>query len=345
MSHALDFSNGRANIAYRGETPWHGYGDVIGENDSLEDIIKKAGLDHSIVAVPSQYVWNDEVRTVPNRVQLVRSDTGESLSEMSGNTYKIRQPSEIVEFFRNLCEGNELQMNVAGSLHGGRKIWAMAERLGHEAEIKVGKTKKSGTGDIIKPYVLLVESYDGTHATTGRFTSVRVVCQNTLSLSGMIDAKTQVKQKHSQDFDIKGMQIELAKFDEDFASYIDYLQEMATFKMSEQDVLRYFSKLYAPEVFLDPEDWQKSSVDMERPTTNAKNNVISLLEHYEDNLGHALSSADGTLYGALQTVTFFQDHEARTKGNKRWESATIGAGNRKKNEALNLAMQVVNKAA
>jgi phage/plasmid-like protein (TIGR03299 family) len=337
MSHGLDFSKGRAAMAYRGQqAPWHGYGESQPEGVewTLNEWLTNAGADFEVVKVPSQYQWGNELKTVPDRFQLIRNDTGDSLSEMSRH-YKIHQPKELFEFFRSITdETGEFQLRTAGVLHGGKKLWAMAERK--DGGMTVGE-------GLIKPYLLLCGSFDGTMASTGRFTTVEVVCQNTLAMSER-DKKTQAKQKHSSDFDIERMQIDLGAFDSQFKAHIETLQEMAKFKMNEEMVTRFFAKLYAPDCFVEPNKWQSSSVDMDNISTNAKNTVAALLEHYEDNLGAALVGHEGTLWGSLRTVTFFQDHEARTKGDKRWESATIGAGNRKKNEALDLALSVIQEA-
>lgn len=332
MSHELDFTTGSAAIAFRGDVPWHGFGSVIADGDSIETIQTKANLDWEVTPTPSLYRFNNELRTVKNRVQLIRSDTGESLSEMSGSNYKIRQPREILEFFRGLTEGGGLQINVAGALHGGKKVWALAERVGGTKAV-IGK-------DLIKPYILLIDSYDGSHATTARWTSVRVVCQNTLSFSEA-DRKTQVKRKHSQEFDVQGMHLELGEFDSSFKAYVETLQAMAKVKMTDDKLARFFTKLYAPDAFLDESKWTKTAMDFDKVSTNKKNTIADLMNLNKDNLGSELESANATLYGALQTVTFFHDHVARTKGNKRFESATIGAGNRMKDDALELAETLI----
>jgi phage/plasmid-like protein (TIGR03299 family) len=334
MSHGLDFTKGRAAIAFAGDKyPWHGYGEQKpeGEQWSLETWLEKAGANYEVVKVPSRYEWEGQLRTAKDRFQLVRNDNGFSLSEMS-KQYKVHQPKELFEFFRSVTDDTgEFEMRTAGVLHEGKKLWALAERKGGGEAVGDG---------VIKPYLLLCGSFDGTMASTGRFTTVEVVCQNTLSMSE-VDRKTQAKQKHSSDFDIEKMKVDLSRFDSTFTAHIERMKETAKFKMDDQMVARYFAKLYGPECFDDAEDWQKSSVNQDKLTTNAKNNIASLLEFYEDSLGHSIAGNNGTLFGALRTVTFYHDHRARTKGNKRWESATIGNGNRKKNEALDLALEVI----
>ncbi|TXH45791.1 MAG: hypothetical protein E6Q97_30810, partial [Desulfurellales bacterium] len=52
MAHELDFSKGQAAIAFRGEVPWHGLGENILPNDSIDDIRIKAGLDYDVLKTP-----------------------------------------------------------------------------------------------------------------------------------------------------------------------------------------------------------------------------------------------------------------------------------------------------
>jgi phage/plasmid-like protein (TIGR03299 family) len=322
------------------DTPWKANGVTVDANASLEEWQKAAKLDYQVIACPSLFDFNGEIRKVPNRVQLVRSDTGVSLSEMSGNNYKIRQPSEILEFFRNLVDGEQLKMKVVGSMQEGRKIFALAERIGSEVEI--GK----GTGDILRQNVFLIESFDGSHATKAKPKAERLFCLNQIEtpFSGYANKGDVVKRKHSQEWEIQGVQMEMAAMDKAFASFVENANNMTQVKMTEDMVLRYFSKLYAPEAFENPDNWRKSKyfLDREEVTTNKRNVVADLMNVLEDSLGHAVAgSTEGTLYGALNAVTFYHDHEARTKGNKRFESAMIGAGNRAKDSAYALALEVL----
>ena len=64
-----------------------------------------------------------------------------------------------------------MHFETAGSLHGGRRVWVLAKLPEH---IEVG-------GDPVRPYVLLMNSHDGSTAVVAASTPIRVVCQNTLN--------------------------------------------------------------------------------------------------------------------------------------------------------------------
>lgn len=78
------------------------------------------------------------------------------------NRYKVVQPHEVLHFYKDLVSAGGFELETAGVLKGGRKLWALA-KTGHEARIK--------GNDRIKAYLLsLATSCDGTLCTTAQFT-------------------------------------------------------------------------------------------------------------------------------------------------------------------------------
>lgn len=344
MSHALDFSLGKAAIAYKASNgkPWHGHGGMIEDGMTPEQIAKVAGIDFQVMKSPVIYnVPNpnkpDEMMAVPyeNRAVIYRNDTMEPLSVMSENSYDPAQPIELLEGLDKLVKGNGFEMDVAGALKGGSVVWALAKRIELQAELP-GK-------DVILPYVLLLTSYDGTYARTARATSVRVVCQNTVSLSATMDRKTTAKQRNSGQLDADKLFAQLGEYDKAFADYVEAAKEMAKQRLTDDKLARFFAKLYAPKAFDDADNWLKSKYDLDAKevTGNQKNNMVQLFNLFRDCPGSNMESADKTLWGAVNTVTFYQDHAARTQENKRWESATIGQGNRNKDAAMSAALEML----
>ena len=121
---------------------------------------------------------------------LFRSDTLQPLSVVS-KRYQVVQPREVLEFYRDLVDVGGFELETAGVLKGGRKLWALAQ-TGQEAVLR--------GGDRVKAYLLLATACDGTLATTAQFTSVRVVCNNTLQMA-VGDSTGAVKVPHSTKFD------------------------------------------------------------------------------------------------------------------------------------------------
>jgi len=165
-------------MAYVGATPWHGLGNRLTQKQPLEVWQREAGMNWQIQDSPVHFkadtVGNlSTIHSFPEQKVLYRSDTKAPLSVVS-NRYQVVQPREVLEFYRDLTEVSGYELETAGVLKGGRKFWALA-RTGQGTALK--------GNDQVNGYLLLATSCDGTLATTATPTTVRVVCNNTLTIS------------------------------------------------------------------------------------------------------------------------------------------------------------------
>lgn len=151
MAHMIDETTGRAAMAYVGATPWHGLGQQLTPGASIEDWTREAGLAYTVLESPVLY--RTEAATDPEvfkgRKVLHRSDTGAPLSVVSDG-YRTVQPAEVMGFFGKLADIGGFEMETAGALSHGRRVWALA-RVSAAAEILAG--------DTVRPYILLATSY------------------------------------------------------------------------------------------------------------------------------------------------------------------------------------------
>lgn len=162
------------NMAFVGETPWHGLGNRVTKGAPLETWEREANLAWRAVETPVRYLTESgTVATMPEKKVLFRSDNGEALAVV-GEGYKVVQPREVLEFFRDLTEAGGWHIHTAGTLNGGRKLWAMASNH-TEGEV--------AAGDKVRGNLLLATSLDGTLKTHAAMTAIRVVCANTLHLA------------------------------------------------------------------------------------------------------------------------------------------------------------------
>lgn len=176
-------------MAYAGERPWHGLGNKLGQQQPIEVWKQQAGMDWRIDEAEVRYVTGSNnigvINAFPEQKVLYRSDTKAPLSVVS-KRFQVVQPGEILEFYRDLSACNGFELETAGVLREGRKFWALA-RTGQSTMLK-GRDKVNG-------YLLLATACDGTLATTAQFTSVRVVCNNTLAIA-LGDSRSAIKVPH-----------------------------------------------------------------------------------------------------------------------------------------------------
>lgn len=331
MSAEIDTTTGRAAMAYVGETPWHGLGQKLEPGASLEEWQNAAGLNWRANRDVVLFRHNDDVGDVmngemdddPDHHVLWRSDTGKPLSVVSKD-YQIVQPSEAMNFFRRAGERNGFQMETAGALFGGRRIWALA-RAGEDAHV---------LDDLVRPYLLLATSYDGTLSTIAQFTSVRVVCHNTLSASlhnGV--GKSRVRVPHSAIFkpDETLASLGLRLNTDSWSEFIANAERMARMPMPDAAMDRYLQLLLsgAAEVPTDPE-----VVDKVRASKGYQR-IMGLFHGGQK--GADQDATKGTTWGALHAVTQYVDWEVGRLQSNRLNSAWFGPGAALKKRAYTVA--------
>lgn len=305
-------------MAYVGQTPWHGLGNQLANNQPIEVWQKQAGMDWDIKESPVQFIDSvDENQrtliTFPQSKVLYRSDTQTPLSVVS-QRYKVVQPREILEFYRDLTEVSGFQLETAGVLKGGKKVWALA-RTGHSAVLQ--------GNDVTNAYVLLATACDGTLATTAQFTAVRVVCNNTLAVA-LDDSQGAVKVPHSTTFDADAVKRQLGI---SVSHWDEFMYRMRA--LSERKVNNAEAESFFEELFTTPRK------DEARKPTNqwAMSKALSLYNGH--GRGAELGSAQGSALGLLNSITEFVDHEQRARStDNRLDSAWFGQGAMLKQKAL-----------
>jgi phage/plasmid-like protein (TIGR03299 family) len=308
MAHAIDDSTGTPAMAYVGERPWHGLGEKLPQGQSIEMWLKAARLQWDLMRLPVQYLVDGGLRTMDDRFVLVRNDTGAALSVVSGDYHTV-QPKEILEFYRDLVDGCGYTLETAGALDGGRKVWALA-RTG-----KTGAADDHGD-DQLAAYVLLATSCDKTLATTAAFTSIRVVCQNTLFFA-VEDIKTgkrpQVKVPHNMLFEPESIKRELRLVDKAWSEFIAKVRAMAGHTMNLEAASAFFEALML----------QKNSKALSNRAQREHEAIKAL---FISAPGQQLGTTKETLWGAVNAVTYYADHVRSGAGADRLDSSWFGAG-------------------
>jgi hypothetical protein len=317
MAHELDFSKGIASFAFTGDRDsiWHGLGQEILPTDSIDVILKKAGLDWNAVKAPVQYaVAGGSMKSFKNTSVIYRDDTGHALGTVSDNRYSIVQPREIMEFFRDFLSENGLSISTAGGVRGGR----------------------------MDSYVRLQTSFDGTRATDLVATVTRQVCANTMRLCDADADRDGYRVSHSTQFDAKALQSAFGLLGQQHQTSAKIWNALAKTQVTDAEAAQFFCDL----LDVNAEDFGK--VDKEGKklvATRTENKMRSLLTAYKKGPGADAKSAKDTAFGLLNAVTYYVDHEATTldmdgegKDSARLTSAWFGTGAKVKDKAQRLAL-------
>ena len=322
MAHELDFSNAQANFAHKGEKAWHGLGQQLEAGQSIEVWAKAAGLSHTVERSTVQYQANGVLLPHAGRDVLYRSDTNAPLGVV-GKDYNIVQPADVLDFFARLAENNNFELETAGALSGGKRIWAMA-KVNDGATI-VGQ-------DVVKPYVLLATSYDGTLATTARFTSVRVVCSNTLGYASAESGDT-VRINHSKAFSAKDAALDLGIAINGFEKFLIDSRRLANQQVNSTFAVQFLKNLLPISMFTKTVNGIKVQEQVPVEKTKGFQSIMALFNGQA--IGNELPEAEGTAWGLLNAVTEHVDHGLNQN------AAWFGYGNSLKNKARELLMDVV----
>jgi phage/plasmid-like protein (TIGR03299 family) len=323
MAHAIE------KMAYVGETPWHSLGSALPPCQPIEVWSKKAGMDWEIRETPVRFMAGEagalgSIQTFSDQKVLYRSDTKAPLSVVS-NRYQVVQPKEILEFYRDLTEISGFELETAGVLKAGRKLWALA-RTGKEASLK--------GNDVVKGYVLLATSCDGTLATTATPTTIRVVCNNTLTMAinGAVNA---VKVPHSTVFDAQAVKRQLGIAVTHWDSFMYRMKTLSERKVKTHEAMNYFLKvLCQADETVDPA--------MQRLMNERALKRVQAIFDGSAGKGAELASSRGTAWGLLNAVTQYVDHDRRARTqDSRMDSAWFGQGAALKQRALDQALQLV----
>ncbi len=322
-------------IALAVQPAWHGIGTVVGGVMTAEEAIRTARLTWG-VGKESVYRFRPvSTEMLAPNIQTLLSQLRESIPQglgiYLGNLRKMKawaatvredlafddpasdlgcvgsgyQPFQNAECFRvcdNIVGKLGARYEVAGSLMDGKRVWLLAQ-FPQTIQVK---------DDTVNPYILLSTSHDGSKALEIKFTAVRVVCWNTLSVA-LSDGKATVRIKHTAGACdgngrilsgvvdvVKGELFKSVPVVENAAGeWLQFqsklLNNLASYPVTDSFVRDYFGCIIP--------------TPPTEKTTRSDNRRSLLLDIYNGQQpGHDQEAMKGTAYRLYQTVTFFNDH-------------------------------------
>lgn len=332
MAHNLNIENGKVAMMWVGQVPWHGLGTHLKEPPTAEDAIKAANLDWEVGLKPLYCGDGEHFYEYPlNRKAIVRLDKWGQPDcvpfGMVGNEYQVLQNQDAFSFFDPILATGMVTLETAGALGAGERVWVMA-RLKDDVDI--------AKDDAIQRYILLTTGHDGRTAVQIRFTPVRVVCQNTLTMS-LATGSDFAKAYHVpgmkgllQDAQL-GIEAILTSFKELEANF----RRMVGCKLDKQLLEKYLDG-----VFPDPprrknendSSFQRQLARVEQIRTHAK-------QLFDNGKGNTAPPVKGTLWAAYNGIIEMLDHKSPYKDRyHRLESVWFGDAQQTKQAAYNVAV-------
>jgi phage/plasmid-like protein (TIGR03299 family) len=306
-------------MAYAGEVPWHGLGVKVENDLSVDEMIKAAGLDWTVSKEPTFYrVGDKEIAT--GNFALIRDNDQKFLSNVSDG-WEPCQNVDAFSVFEEFVERNELEMHTAGSLKDGQIVWGLA---------KMNDKFALFNEDVTEQYLLLVNPHKFGQGIHVRSTPIRVVCNNTLSLSLGQASNVQATQNHRAAFDAERMKEAIGIARDKLKQYETMASFLASKRYSEEKFKEYLNVVFPN--FSKKEDKQ---LELSR-------NARRAFEIVETQPGAEFGK--GSWWQAFNSVTYLVDHELGRNSDTRLQSAWLGVNKDRKNNALQTAIEFAEAA-
>lgn len=321
------------SMAYAGQKPWHGLGKEVPADLTTAQMLKAAGLDWQVKKEPVYLAGKNGQQgpVVKGQYALIRSSDGAALSAV-GENYKPTQNAEVLDFFRSFVEAGDADLETAGSLQNGKYVWCLA-RL--KCDFTLGKD------DHVQNYLLFCNPHAYGYGRVLKYTSVRVVCWNTLALGlgeqifDPTGKPTSYRIPHSIEFNTKVAEsakktLGLAR--QQSAAFEEAARFLAKKRISKENLEEFFCRSLN-------HDPSKARVKLDgtvrEPTTLAK-----IRDAHINAPGADLKSARGTYWGAFNAVTYVIDHEIGRTRDGAMTNSWMGYTGDTKKQALALALEM-----
>ena len=310
-------------MAYVGEVPWHKLGIQVQEGITVDDMAIAAGLNWSVSKRPVQYgssvPTNSPILSFKDKFVLARDIDDRPYSVVSGR-YKEVQPKAVLNFFRTLVEKQGFKLHTAGSLMDGKRIWCLAE-TGDSAFIR--------SVDKVNGFLLLATSYDLSMSTVAQFTSVRVVCNNTLQ-QALGDRTGRVTLPHIREFDANKVHDQLGISHDQWQAFTAALESIAKINLDAAKAKEIMNT-----VFQIPEDFEKAMVDSDRIHVD---NVVQMFDQQRF-IGADIAGKTG--WGLVNAMTEYVDFRKKARNQaSRLDSAWFGDNAHLKSRALDETLKL-----
>lgn len=322
--------------------PWKGLGYRLmcppGEQLTTDEIVTQSHLDWEVIRDPLRTKTRNI--PVPGRVALIRETDG-AFFDLVGSNWKPNQNRQGIDFFRRLCENGGLDLHTAGSVSGGKIIWAIA------------KMKDSFTlpgGDVVEGHLLFANPHMFAKSAVIEFLPIRAVSESGIVLS-MSNAKKgkKVKVSHKTDFDPTVVAQALAASKEAFKQYEATARLLASKKPTDKQIEEYFNYLFPviryntkKKVDLTAEGMSVNDIIVAGRSGKQKRDISKnaerLFELLESQPGADLSR--GTWWHVLNTIFYITNHEFGRTVDSRLSSAWFGANRRLNLRALKKAIEM-----
>lgn len=233
----------RCSVLEKQESAWHHLGQRTPDAATWQQAMKLAQLDWPVVLKdPFSRDPQGKVQQLEGCKAVWRGNGSPAFLGIVGDGFEVIQNAQAFDFCDSLLQAdNGAHYESAGALGNGETIWVLARVPGADITIK-------GTDDQSKSYLLVATGHVGNLSYIARLTSVRVVCNNTLSVA-LSQAGKLFKIKHTKSAQTRLADAKLAMQSvmKDAKSLEEKLNALASRRMTKQSMLSVLNRLFPQE--------------------------------------------------------------------------------------------------
>jgi phage/plasmid-like protein (TIGR03299 family) len=261
--------------------------------------------------------------TVPGHYAVYRKDTNDIFTVV-GKRYHPLQNADLFRWFQPYLDTREVRFETAGSLFGGRCVWALAEIQRDPLTI----ITDSRQPDVVRKYLTLIGTHDMSARTRAGMTPTRIVCWNTLSAALQEKESTFVGVRHTKN---QVSQLEVVRetinlMDQRFELTAQSYRAMARAGLTKDQIVKFVKDVFGKDV-------------SEELSTRSQNILDAVVANVYNAPGSAM--AGETVWGAYNAVTQHLTHTASREVDTRLASQWYGDASIMNRRALELAMDLV----
>jgi len=355
-----------------GQTPWHRLGVTTPGLMTSQECLELAHLDWTVHKVPLEakvpvyartptgrikrkkdgtpVIKRTEILEAPETYMTYREAKGggdrRALSRKGkavGRVYVPLQNHDAFTFMDELVQSQEANFDCAGALGQGEKVWMLA-KIPHSINI--------GDDDRQDLYVLLTNSHDGTGSVKVLPTTVRVVCQNTLSMAlGEAKSREEIFNiRHTGNMmnrvdDVREAFGWAMKWHEEFGVIANDLIQV---KMTKKAMDEFFIEVFDLSTYPEKDSAGEKHSKRGQLVTSSKRRLKEL-NSIKKRKSNRIGQMNDTAWQGINVVTEWVDHEARIiKSGKnagkaklrRDESAVFRHGKQRKEKAMRILTEM-----
>jgi phage/plasmid-like protein (TIGR03299 family) len=326
MPHDIATIAGKPAMMYAGEVPWHGLGTPLDKPATAAEAIHAASLDWEVVKRPLFLEHGSTMQPIRNRFGVVRDDLLKQAGPtpvlgIVGAEYKPLQNRDAFQWFDPIVGEGKAIYHTAGALGDGERVWILA-KLPDDIQV-VGN-------DIAEKFLLLSNSHDGSSSVQVKFTPVRVVCQNTLTMA--LNQGRGIRVPHTRNLSerLAAARDALAIIQKRFDEITTDFRRMAEIQLNTDRLNLYLTKVFpAPS---NPED--------ERAKFRVQQARQESTRLFTEGLGNSKPPVRGTLWAAFNGIAEYVDHVMNYRdANRRLDAIWFGSGYLSKARAFRITME------